>query len=126
MNIYDKDFDSVINGVVATGVLTYREAIDKIVPLISKTEFQRKLQDNKFYEKLERDIINGCVMPPITLAFVENTINFKSEVIPVQDFTENSDIDWTKDLSNIDLQLYEKYKLSNEEIQFIEESIKPM
>lgn len=46
--------------------------------------------------------------------------------IPVQDFTENSDIDWTKDLSNIDLQLYEKYKLSKEEIQFIEESIKPM
>ncbi|MDM1043070.1 MULTISPECIES: Eco57I restriction-modification methylase domain-containing protein [Empedobacter] len=46
--------------------------------------------------------------------------------IPVQDFTEKSEIDWTKDVSNIDLQLYEKYKLSNEEIQFIEESIKPM
>jgi len=48
------------------------------------------------------------------------------QFVPVQDFTENSDIDWTKDLSNIDLQLYEKYKLSKEEIQFIEESIKPM
>ena len=46
--------------------------------------------------------------------------------VPIQDFTEKSDIDWTKDVSNIDLQLYEKYKLSKEEIQFIEESIKPM
>ena len=46
--------------------------------------------------------------------------------VPVQDFKENSDIDWRKDVSNIDLELYEKYKLSKEEIQFIEESIKPM
>lgn len=46
--------------------------------------------------------------------------------VPVQDFKENSDIDWRKDVSSIDLELYEKYKLSKEEIQFIEESIKPM
>lgn len=46
--------------------------------------------------------------------------------IPIQDFTENSKIDWTKSISEIDKQLYKKYILSLEEIDFIEKSIKPM
>ena len=86
MKIYDKDFDQVINGVVATGSLTYREAIEKLTPLISKTEFQRKLQDKKFYEKLERDIVNGCVMPPITLAFVEKAINIETSIEEIESY----------------------------------------
>lgn len=86
MKIYDKDFDSVIDGVVANGSITYRDAIDKLVPLISKTEFQRKLQDKKFYEKLERDIEKGCIMPPITIAYVNNQITQKSSVGDVVDF----------------------------------------
>lgn len=47
-------------------------------------------------------------------------------VIPLLDFTSNSDIDWSKTISNIDQQLYKKYKLSQEEIEFIEKMIKPM
>ena len=43
--------------------------------------------------------------------------------VPIQDFTENSDIDWNKSIEEIDLQLYEKYGLSNDEIAFIEEKI---
>lgn len=46
--------------------------------------------------------------------------------IPLQDFTENSDIDWSKTISEIDKQLYAKYGLSPEEIDFIERMIKPM
>ncbi|MDP9955150.1 hypothetical protein J2X97_000787 [Epilithonimonas hungarica] len=88
MKIYDKDFDKVINGVVASGSLTYREAIEKLTPLISKTEFQRKLQDKKFYEKLERDIVNGCVMPQITLAFVENSINIDTQINMIESYFE--------------------------------------
>lgn len=86
MKIYDKDFDKVINGVVATGSLTYREAIEKLAPLISKTEFQRKLQDKKFYEKLERDLVSGCVMPPITLAFVEKSINLETQINEIESY----------------------------------------
>lgn len=48
------------------------------------------------------------------------------EMIPCQDFTENSDIDWSKPIHEIDLQLYEKYGLSDEEIAFIESKVKPM
>jgi len=47
-------------------------------------------------------------------------------VIPDQDFTEQSDIDWTKSVAEIDKQLYEKYNLSEEEINFIETNIKEM
>jgi len=44
----------------------------------------------------------------------------------MQDFTAQSDIDWTKSVAEIDQQLYRKYNLSAEEIAFIEEKIKPM
>ena len=46
--------------------------------------------------------------------------------VPLQDFTENSDIDWSKSSKEIDAQLYKKYKLTKEEISFIESTIKPM
>lgn len=46
--------------------------------------------------------------------------------VPLQDFTETSDIDWNKAISVIDQQLYTKYHLTNEEIAFIEKMIKPM
>ncbi|TBH72757.1 Eco57I restriction-modification methylase domain-containing protein [Aquirufa antheringensis] len=46
--------------------------------------------------------------------------------IPIQDFSNNSDIDWSKTISAIDQQLYKKYHLSVEEIAFIEENVQPM
>ena len=46
--------------------------------------------------------------------------------VPLQDFTANSDIDWSKSIEEIDIQLYAKYNLSKDEIAFIESMIKPM
>jgi hypothetical protein len=46
--------------------------------------------------------------------------------LPLQNFNSDSDIDWTKPISEIDKQLYKKYNLSDEEISFIESMIKPM
>lgn len=46
--------------------------------------------------------------------------------IPLQDFTHSSDIDWSKSIHEIDLQLYKKYGLSEEEINFIETHVKEM
>lgn len=46
--------------------------------------------------------------------------------VPLQDFTANSDIDWSKSIPEIDKQLYKKYGLSQDEIDFIEKMIKPM
>ena len=46
--------------------------------------------------------------------------------IPLQDFTVNSDIDWTQSVADIDRQLYQKYGLSPEEITFIETHVREM
>lgn len=46
--------------------------------------------------------------------------------VPLQDFTQNSDIDWTKSISDIDQQLYKKYGLNQKEINFIENKVKSM
>ncbi len=48
------------------------------------------------------------------------------QFVPVQNFTNNSDIDWNKSMNEIDKQLYAKYKLSLDEIDMIEKKIKSM
>lgn len=50
----------------------------------------------------------------------------KWRYVPLQDFTENSDIDWSKSIKEIDQQLYKKYGLDDKEIAFIEEKVKEM
>lgn len=46
--------------------------------------------------------------------------------VPLQDFTAESDIDWNTTIGNIDKQLYKKYNLTDEEIDFIETHVKEM
>lgn len=46
--------------------------------------------------------------------------------VPLQNFNNNSDIDWTKSIKEIDQQLYKKYGLTKNEIQFIESHVKEM
>lgn len=46
--------------------------------------------------------------------------------IPMQDFSTTSDIDWSQSISDIDAQLYRKYGLSQEEIDFIESHVEEM
>ena len=63
------------------------------------------------------------------LGTLKTTQHNSSEVwrnIPLQILTNNSDIDWSKSISEIDQQLYKKYQLSREEIGFIEEHVQPM
>ncbi|MBA5730181.1 Eco57I restriction-modification methylase domain-containing protein [Aerococcaceae bacterium INB8] len=48
------------------------------------------------------------------------------EFVPIQDFTRSSNIDWDTTISEIDQQLYKKYELSQEEINFIENNVKEM
>lgn len=46
--------------------------------------------------------------------------------VPLQDFTANSDIDWSQPVADIDRQLYQKYGLNDKEISFIETHVKEM
>lgn len=47
-------------------------------------------------------------------------------LVPLQDFTTKSDIDWSKSVPEIDKQLYKKYGLSADEISFIESKVREM
>lgn len=70
VEVFSVDKDSVVNALVATGRANYSFALDYLVPLINQLEIQRNIQNPRFYERLERDLLKGCLMPPITLAFI--------------------------------------------------------
>lgn len=61
-----------------------------------------------------------------TLKITQHNIQETWLNVPLQDFTANSDIDWSKSVSEIDKQLYKKYGLSAEEISFIESKVREM
>ncbi len=46
--------------------------------------------------------------------------------VPAQDFTSASDIDWTRSIPEVDVQLYAKYGLDADEIVFIEDKVTSM
>ncbi|MBQ6131293.1 MAG: Eco57I restriction-modification methylase domain-containing protein [Selenomonadaceae bacterium] len=62
------------------------------------------------------------VMLGILKATQDNTAD-KWAKVPLQDFTADSDIDWS---GNVDAQLYRKYNLTETEIAFIERHVKEM
>ncbi|WP_219906553.1 hypothetical protein [Photobacterium phosphoreum] len=87
--IFDTTKDGVIDSIVATGKTTYKYAIDSLYPLIDRFSAQRKTQDKKFYARLERDILDKCLMPPLTIAFVEPNFDKTKEIDIAQYIEEN-------------------------------------
>lgn len=71
IELYSVSHDAVIRSAVGQASTNYRFALDQIFPLIDKFQEQRKVQRRKFYDRLRGDILKGCQMPPITLAFVD-------------------------------------------------------
>lgn len=90
VKIFTSDFDDVIDSYVGMGETTYKVALEKLYPLINKFEAQRKLQDKKFYRRLLKDIVEGCIMPPITIAFIDKDENDLSEVSNFQKFVNDN------------------------------------
>ena len=60
------------------------------------------------------------------LKITQDNTSEKWEFVPLQDFTPNSDINWSKSIHEIDPQLYRKYGLDEKEINFIETHVKEM
>ena len=93
---------------------------DSLIPfgkfkIITEAQNLQKYMSTKF--------LRFCVgILKVSQNLYQNVYSF----VPLQDFTSNSDIDWSKSISEIDNQLYAKYHLTNEEIAFIEKMIKPM
>lgn len=72
LNFYTLDTDRVIDGYVVTASTQYQFALDNFVPLIGRLDIQRDALNTKFYNRLENDIVRGCVMPPITIALIHS------------------------------------------------------
>lgn len=61
-----------------------------------------------------------------SILITQNIVRDKFKFVPIQNYKNNSDIDWSQNIPDIDRQLYSKYNLSDDEIDFIEKMIKPM
>lgn len=48
------------------------------------------------------------------------------QFVPLQDFTSESDVPWDRSIEEIDEYLFDKYRLSDTERDFIRKMIKPM
>ena len=70
--------------------------------------------------KFVRALLGVCKITP------DNARKEVWKYVPLQDFTNNSDIDWGQNIEGIDKQLFKKYNLSEEEIDFIETNVKEM
>ena len=61
-----------------------------------------------------------------SILITQNIVRDKFKFVPIQNYKNNSDIDWSQSIPDIDRQLYTKYNLSDDEIAIIEKMIKPM
>jgi hypothetical protein len=91
IKLFTIDKDEVINSSFITGRTDYDFALKNFLPLIDRLEIQRQGQNPKFYSRLENDILKGCIMPPITLAFVGLKLT-ENQIEKIQE-TINSEIE---------------------------------
>jgi len=62
--------DQVLNAYYFVGFTNYKYAITKLFPLVQRLSIQRGAQTPSFYSRLRDDLKIGCVLPPLTLAFI--------------------------------------------------------
>ena len=67
--ILDQTYDNVLKSKYFILKTSISDAYNFLVPLISRFKEQRYTLSSKVYEKLKIDLENGCIMPPITIAF---------------------------------------------------------
>lgn len=69
LEVLDKTKDLVIDSDYLTVKLDYEYALKNLLPLINRLDFQRNTLNRKYYQRLKQDIIDGCILPPLTIAF---------------------------------------------------------
>lgn len=85
--------------------------------------FDTEIEARNFIKYIETRFFRLLVS---AIKISQSAPNRAYKFVPMQDFSENSDIDWSVPIPEIDKQLYANYKLSPDEITFIETMIKPM
>lgn len=99
-------------------------------PLVGHTQtfisfgaFDSKLEAENCMKYIKTKFARTCLG---ILKITQSNKKITWKYVPLQDFTSSSDIDWDKSIHEIDLQLYKKYNLSDEEIDFIETRVREM
>lgn len=90
MQIFSTSRDDVIRSSVSIGQCTYAYAIEKLVPLLDRFGEQRKIQSKSFYARLRADILKGCIMPPLTLAFDNAEFSDQMDSVALLEFIEGN------------------------------------
>lgn len=122
----------LVAGAIGTGA--FGEALSELVVMepesahtqtfVSMGEFETQYEANTLCKYLKTKFARAL------LGIMKTTQNNQSKVvwskIPIQNFTRSSDINWSVSIAEIDKQLYKKYNLSKEEIDFIETKVKEM
>lgn len=90
LQLFHVSTDSVIKSAVAVGQTDYAYALANLVPLMGRFDEQRKKQSAKFYQRLKDDIVKGCVMPPITLAFVSKDFAESTDLVGIGHFVNEN------------------------------------
>ena len=85
--------------------------------------FDNETESNNLAMYLETKFLRFMLLQSLASMNISRG-NFR--FVPIQDFADSSDINWSKSIEDIDRQLYRKYGLNDEEIGFIERMIKPM
>lgn len=93
---------------------------DSLIPI---GNFKTEIEASNLYKYMLTKFFRFMVG---VLKTSQNITQIVYKFVPLQDFTDKSDIDWSKDIEDIDKQLYKKYNLSKDEIDYIESKIKPM
>ena len=93
---------------------------DSLIPI---GEFDNQIEAENLYKYIQTRFLRFMVG---VLKSSQNTTQIVYKFVPMQDFTEKSDIDWSKPIDDIDEQLFNKYNLSEEEREHIKKSIKDM
>ena len=85
--------------------------------------FENEAEATNFTQYLKTKFLRYLMLQTITS---QDLSSDKFMFVPMQDFTNASDIDWTATLDEIDRQLYAKYNLVKEEIEIVENTVKSM
>lgn len=93
---------------------------DSLIPF---GKFCSKVEADNLQKYMTSKFLRFCVgILKVSQNLYQNVYGF----VPLQDFTPNSDIDWSQSVADIDCQLYAKYGLTEDKIAFIESMIKPI
>lgn len=110
-------------GEALSGIETGYPYVGHTQSFISVGSFD-SLEEAKNLEKYIKTKFCRCLLS--VLRKTQDTTPYKWKYVPMQNFKPDSDIDWTKSIHDVDLQLYRKYKLDAEEVAFIENNVKEM